>query len=412
MPSPLNIHRSGGLSSKRNVCPVDEVYSSSAQRAEYALKSTARTEEDWAHMEIYRHRRGLARTIRAIENGSLTLGFIGGSITDSRGRTRWPEPVIAWFVKTFPGVRIAVENAAIGATGSDQAVFRAKRDLVDRKCDLVFVEYAVNDMGLPSETRFRTREGLLRKLLADGTTDVVLVYTFSQPMYDDMINNRVPDTIAEFEVLGKHYDLGSVWMGLHAMYEVMAGQMRWEEWLPDGLHPEHRGSLSYAQSVNTFLNQELVVNPPDPEALGEYMLPEPHNPNNWERTYNLTPDQVRLEGPWVIRRCTTIAWIDKTIETPAAGARLSFDFSGRGVSLTFDFGKTSADFRYRLDGGDWVDHRLDRPEWCPDEGWLRTVNIADDLELGSHTFELEVVHGDRPECRGTNLRLGLIGVVE
>ncbi|MGI6101308.1 MAG: SGNH/GDSL hydrolase family protein, partial [Bacillota bacterium] len=267
---------------------------------------------------------------------------MGGSITDSRGRSRWPEPVIAWFVKSFPKARIAVENAAIGATCSDQAVFRVKRDLIDRNCDLVFVEYAVNDMGIPAKTRSRAREGLLRKLLAGGTRDVVLVYTFAQDMYSDMVNNRVPETVAEFERLGEHYGLGSVWMGLHAMREVMAGQMRWEEWLPDGLHPEHRGSLSYAQSVIAFLNHELIVSPPDTDAADEYVMPEPLNPRNWEHTYNL-----------------------------------SFDFSGRGLSLSFDFGKASADFRYRLNQGEWIDYRF-----------------------------------DRPECRGTNLRLGLIGVIK
>jgi hypothetical protein len=56
---------------------------------------------------------------------------------------------------------------------------------------------------------------------------------------------------------------------------------------------------------------------------------------------------------------------------------LSFDFSGRGLSLSFDFGKASADFRYRLNQGEWIDYRF-----------------------------------DRPECRGTNLRLGLIGVIK
>ncbi len=328
-------------------------------------------------MEIYRHRRGLVRTLEAIERGSLTIGFMGDSITDSRGRSRWPEPVIAWFAKSFPKARIAVENAAIGATCSDQAVFRVKRDLIDRNCDLVFVEYAVNDMGIPAKTRSRAREGLLRKLLAGGTRDVVLVYTFAQDMYSDMVNNRVPETVAEFERLGEHYGLGSVWMGLHAMREVMAGQMRWEEWLPDGLHPEHRGSLSYAQSVIAFLNHELIVSPADTDAADEYVMPEPLNPRNWEHTYNLSFDRVRLDGPWVIRRCTTIPWIDQTIETPAVGARLSFDFSGRGLSLSFDFGKASADFRYRLNQGEWIDYRF-----------------------------------DRPECRGTNLRLGLIGVIK
>ena len=102
-------------------------------------------------MEIFQHRGGLHHTLEAIKAGSLTLGFIGGSITDPRPEWNWPEAVIAWFVERFPGVRIYVENAAIGATGSDLAVFRAQRDLIDHDCDLVFVEFAVNDEGAPAE---------------------------------------------------------------------------------------------------------------------------------------------------------------------------------------------------------------------------------------------------------------------
>lgn len=363
-------------------------------------------------MEIYQHRRGLQRTLRAIEEGKLTIGFLGGSITDPRGRCRWPEPVVGWFLKAFPGVKVVVENAAIGATGSDQAVFRADRDIISRNCDLVFVEYAVNDQHSPSERRFRTREGLIRKLLADESRDVVLVYTFSQLMYDDMINGRVPATIEEFEVIGRHYGLGSVWMGLYALEEVMAGQMRWEEWLPDGLHPDLRGSLTYAQSVMAFLSEELITRRTTQVISVDHTLPQALDPNNWEHTYNLSFDEVRLSGPWTIRRCSTLAWIDQTIETPAVGAQLSFDFTGRGLTLGFDFGKASADFCYRLDGGEWVDHTFDIPGWAGNDGWFRTVNIGDDLEPGHHTFELRVVHGNRPECRGTNLRLGLIGVIE
>ena len=204
-------------------------------------------------LDVYKHRGQLKRTMEAIEKGALTIGFIGGSITDPRGKNRWPEPVISWFVKNFPDVRITVENAAIGATGSDLAVFRAERDIVSRNCDLVFVEYAVNDVGEPSEKRFRTREGLLRKILAPGHTDVILTYTFISDMYEDMLNGKMTPSVGEFEELAEHYNLGSVWMGLYAFEQVKQGQLRWEEWIPDGLHPDLRGSLCYAESVYNFL---------------------------------------------------------------------------------------------------------------------------------------------------------------
>ncbi|GGD51077.1 SGNH/GDSL hydrolase family protein [Paenibacillus nasutitermitis] len=361
--------------------------------------------------QIWKHRRPLAALQRALASGTLRLGFIGGSITDARGRNNWPEPVIAWFAEHYPQVRLFVENAAIGATGSELAVFRAEHDLIQRKCDLVFVDYSVNDGDEPSEKRMRTREGLLRKLLKDGTRDVVVVHTFRQPFYRDMIEGNMPASIADFETLAEYYGVGSVWMSLYALEEVKKGRMRWEEWLPDGLHPTERGSLSYGQSVIAFLEKELQT---DLEQAGQedaYVLPEPLNASHWERAYQLSWSDVKTEGPWVIRRWPHLEWIDQALETAAVGARLSFSFVGRGLSLGFDFGKNSSEIRYRLDGGEWVTSVRERPDWCGNDGWFRSYLVADDMDPGTHHFEMEVVHGDTPDCRGTNCRIGLIGII-
>ena len=273
-------------------------------------------------MDIYKHRGGLQHTLSAIQNGKLTLGFIGGSITAARPEWNWPEAVTAWCVENFPDVRIQVENAAIGATGSDLAVFRAQRDLIDSGCDLVFVEFAVNDYGSPTEQRMRSREGLIRKLLAGEGRDVVLTYTFHQPQYAEMVAGKMPATVAEFEALADHYSLGSVWMGLYALLEVIKGRMRWEEWLPDGLHPQSRGSLSYAQSVNAFLEQELVTAPSQAVIPSGSALPSPLNPANWEAAHSLSFDAVKLQGPWSVRNWPKLYWIEHVLHTAAVVAAI------------------------------------------------------------------------------------------
>ena len=140
-------------------------------------------------------------------------------------------------------------------------------------------------------------------------------------------------------------------------------------------------------------------------------LPAPLNPHHWEQAHSLPFSKVSLKGPWTIRRWSKLVWIDQTLFTAAPGARLSFAFKGRGLSLGFDFGKKSAEFRYRLDGGEWQASKRDRPAWCGDEGWFRISPIADDLPDGKHTFELEVIHGNDANCTGTNFNLALIGII-
>jgi hypothetical protein len=235
---------------------------------------------------------------------------------------------MSWFVDTYPDIRFTVENAAIGAMGSALAVFRAERDLVASGCDLVFIEYAVNDFEISANRRRASREGLLRKLLADGLRDVVLVYTYRQEMYEEMVSGQVPVTIGEYEQLAEHYGIGSLWMGLYALDEVKKGRMRWEEWLPDGLHPTYRGSLSYAQSVIVFLEKELVHDREHPTAWRAEGLPEPLDPGNWESATILPLSAVTLEGPWTIRRSTRNMWMDQILTTAAVGAKLNFTFHG------------------------------------------------------------------------------------
>ncbi|MEI6518850.1 MAG: SGNH/GDSL hydrolase family protein [bacterium] len=367
-------------------------------------------------MQIIQNRGRLSRTIDALNKGAITVGFIGGSITDPRPGFNWPEGVCAWLVEKYPGLRLTVENAAIGATGSDLAVFRAERDLINRGCDIVFIEFAVNDGGTPAEQRMRTREGLVRKLLKGAKCDIVFTYTYGQNMYADMISGVVPATIAEFEQLAEHYQISSVWMALNALQEVQKGRMRWEEWLPDGLHPQFRGSASYAQSVNQFLEKELSRQP-SPFGIIDDESHEPLNADNWENCYLLPFENVRLTGPWTIRRSASMVWIDQLLHTAAVGAKLAFDFEGRGLLLGFDFGRSSAEFRYQIDGGEWKDSNRDRPDWCGESGWLRTFLVSEELAAGKHTFELEVVHGDPTGANpftkycGTNMDLGLIGII-
>jgi lysophospholipase L1-like esterase len=365
-------------------------------------------------MEIYNHRGRLINTKEAIRRGKLTIGFIGGSITDGRSMHNWPEPVAAWFVDKFPGVRIQVENAAIGATGSDLAVFRADRDLIDRGCNLVFIEIAVNDMEEPAEKRRRTQEGLIRKLLKDGKRDVVVLYVYCQEMYDDMMNGRVPWLIEDFEQINRHYNLGSVWMGRYALDEVIKGKMRWEEWLPDGLHPQSRGSLSYGQCAIAFLEEELKQGHAGSGSdilSGDKLLP-PLNSAHWGNISFIPFEEVKLEGAWQVKRWLTLVWVDQVLSTSAPGAKLSFHFEGRALSLGFDFGKASSEFKYRVDGGEWQEAVRDRPDWCGEMNWFRIFNVADDLAPGGHFFELEVTHGNRPECsKGNHFNLAMIGVV-
>ncbi|ANE45741.1 hypothetical protein SY83_04870 [Paenibacillus swuensis] len=356
-------------------------------------------------MNVIEQRSRLQATLRGLREGKLKVGFLGTSITDARVNHNWPEAVMRWFSTAYPHVKFQIENAAIAGTGSELAVFRAKRDITDQACDLVFVEYAVNDPADSGERRIKVRESLLRQLMKSDC-DIVLVYTFHQSMYGDMAKGNVPDTVAEFERLAEHYRLNTVWMSLHAIQQVKFGLMRWEEWLPDGLHPTERGSLAYAESVIEFLKQAL-------RSEESYRLPaaregkttEPLIPGVWEEIHLLPLEQLSTEGPWLLRNWPQLPWIHELLETSAIGAKVTIPFEGRGIALGFDFGFYSAEFRYALDGGEWLYSNRERPYWYPDTGLFIVNTLFDDLPVGPHELSVEVIHGDSENCKGTRFRL-------
>lgn len=358
-------------------------------------------------LSVLARRGALVRSRGAIVEKQFVVGFIGGSIT-AGWETTWPGPVVAWLAKEFPEAAIVAENAAIGATGSDSACLRVDREIIDRGCHLTFVEYVVNDNERETERRGRTWEGLIRKLLAAGQ-DVVPVYTFRQEMYAEMMAGAVPASIAEFEKLAEHYGLSSVWVGLKGLRDVRAGMMTWEEWLPDGLHPSPRGSWSYASTVIDFLHGELS-GPPISSAISKE-LPAPLFSKNWESVALLPLTAVRTAGPWVLKRVHGANHVEQVLETHTPGALLAFDFTGRGLVLIFCYGRKSAEIRYRFDGGGWIPAVRERPEWGGDRGMVRALVLSDDLPPGTHRFEMEVIHGDRPDCAGTECRLAHIGVL-
>lgn len=358
-------------------------------------------------LTTYQLRSDLASTRRALDRGAITLGFIGGSITDPRPGWNWPEPLVAWFAARWPGVRISVENAAIGATGSDNGCFRARSSLVERGCDLVFVEYAVNDSAHPVQRRRRSREGLVRQLREDGLRDVVLVHTFMHGMYEDMLAGRRPTSIDEFETIADHYRLNSVWVGLAALREVHAGMMSWETWLPDGLHPQHRGSLCYGQTVAAMLDAALGRQPWSVPGA----MPDPLDPGHWQSARVLPWRDIHWTGPWTLRRDPKVPWYGgQVLRTAAPGARIGFAFTGRGCSVCCDFGTLSGEFRWRIDEGAWQETRRDRPGWVGDDGWLNTVHLVDDLDVGRHQVEIETIRGGEG-CRGATCSIAAIGVI-
>lgn len=355
---------------------------------------------------VVRRRGVLAQTGRALRRGEITVGVLGGSISAQRVGTRWPEEVWRWLIARFPGLRLRIVNAALGATGSDLGAWRAREVVGPAECDLVFVEYAVNDADQPADRRRRSREGVLRQVLGAGA-EVVLVHTYRPEMEGDMANGRVPASVAEFEELAEAYGVSSVWVGLAAWRQVRAGRLTWPDWLPDGLHPEARGSHVYAEAITVFLGEALARPPRGPVRV----LPAPVDAGCWQAVSRVPWSDIEWGEGWTWRLWEHCPGLAEVLHATAPGARLRGRFRGRGLLVVFDFGDLAGEVRYRVDGGPWGATARDCPAWCGDGGWVRPWLVADDLPPGDHTWELENVPAQRGGRWQSLAVIGMIGVI-
>ncbi|MFT5469982.1 MAG: acyl-CoA thioesterase-1 [Verrucomicrobiales bacterium] len=210
-----------------------------------------------------------------VETGQpATALFYGGSITmgakaSNYGKTSWPALTGQWLKENWPAARITVINKSIGGSGSVHGVMRMDRDLLPHKPDLVFIEFAVNDVG---SVRFAGKEItqgcleiLVRKLKqANPGVTVFLVIT----AYKDTkrVNQR-----ALHEEVAKHYDLPLI--DLQTRYNTGAenGEIDPDTFMGDYVHPADAGHRGYADWVIEALKAHDKTDTPRPDKLPKPM---------------------------------------------------------------------------------------------------------------------------------------------
>jgi len=191
---------------------------------------------------------------RAEAGGRLTVGFIGGSITQGAAASDdvfcYAARVAGWWKEQFPKAKLAYVNAGIGATTSQFGAARAKEDLLAAKPDFVVIEFSVNDNDeAPFERRdffMETYEGLVRQIYGAGCAPaVVLVH-----------NVRYHDGSSEENMhaqIGRFYELPCISIRRTLYSLVKDGEIPARNITPDDLHPNDEGHRLVAESITRFL---------------------------------------------------------------------------------------------------------------------------------------------------------------
>lgn len=221
---------------------------------------------------------------RAKAGEHLTLGFLGGSITEG-SLSSSPEKcyaylVVEWWKETFPQAELSYVNGGIGGTTSHYGVARAVTDVLMYRPDFVVVDFSVNDE--PNAFYQETYEGLLRKILGWSSAPAVL-----------LLNNVYYDTgksAQEYHnAVGDYYQVPHVSIKNTLYQDILKGKYRREELTPDGPHPSDKGHFLVAKQITGVLEQIRALLHEPEEDCG---IPEPMTKNAYENARRLTIREI------------------------------------------------------------------------------------------------------------------------
>jgi hypothetical protein len=255
----------------------------------------------------------------------VCVAAIGGSITAGGANTKDPErryirQVAQWFEQTFPGLKVRMINAGIGATNSGYGALRVQRDVIAHQPDLVIVEYAVNDdTGIAKLDE--SYEGVLRQLLNSSTNRAVVELFF---MHKDGHNAQPEQTL-----LGRHYGLPMISFRDAVWPELESGGLKWETIYDDVVHPNDAGHDIASGLLRGFLDAALAGLPENDRDLPTFApVPAPLISDTFEhctlfRAADLKP--LASQG-WTC--VNSNVW-----ECGSAGGRLEYDVPGTVLML-------------------------------------------------------------------------------
>jgi lysophospholipase L1-like esterase len=192
---------------------------------------------------------------RAARGEELTIGFLGGSITQgslaSAEDKTYAYRVYRWWCDAFLQAEFHYVNGGIGGTCSCFGAARAVGDLLMYQPDVVVVDFSVNDKGeTPEEESFyqETYEGLLRRIVSWPSSPAVLV--LNNVYYDS--GKTMQD---RHNAVAEHYRVPFVSIKDSIYRKMKEGRYSLEELTPDGLHPNDLGHELVAGEVIRLLEE-------------------------------------------------------------------------------------------------------------------------------------------------------------
>lgn len=344
----------------------------------------------------------LERVLEKMKKGeSVSIAFIGGSVTEGALAASYEESYADCFVaalrETYPDAELTYINAGLSGTGSSLGVMRYDRDVVEMagsQPDIVFLEFAINDYGEPTDGR--AYESMIRTILeADKDTAVILLFSVSRSEWN-MQEIYIP--------MGKHYGLPMASIRNAVRKPLADGTMTKEEFFADDYHPTTYGHKIMADCLGELMREaESAESSGEVAAVPEKSIKSPDFMNMHLLTskgeegvavskggFSATDDQVHGFG----RRGGASAFPDNWMHTAESGKKaFRVELECRNMILNYktssseEFGKVCV----YVDG-----EKVAELDGYVQGAWNNSIQelVLDEKESGSHVLEISMAEGD------------------
>ncbi len=355
-------------------------------------------------------RSGIPNTLAKLDAGQdVKIAYFGGSITAQPG---WRVKSFDWFRKTWPAAKLTEINATIGGTNSEHGVYRCWQDVLSKKPDLVFVEFAVNDGGMPANDCFRAMEGIVRQTwIASPSIDICFVYTFRTGYEKDLEKGMNPAAASAHEMVAEWYGIPSINVALKTVQLAQEGKLIYVPkvvngekqptpdgvilFSDDGVHPHVEGGhVVYTQVITDALTAWRQGAKAEDHALRSPLIAD-----NWDAAKLVPLTKSMLSDGWTklpAGEGLARTFADRLPElwyTDKPGATISFKVKGETVKLYDLLGPDGGQVDVEVDGKT----RGPVPRFDSYCTYYRLANlfIARDLGPGEHAIKV-TLRADQP----------------
>ncbi len=330
---------------------------------------------------------------RAAAKEALTIGFIGGSITQgslsSLPTTCYAYQIFKWWEDTFPNTAFTYVNAGIGGTTSQFGVARVEADLLSKKPDFVIIEFSVNDES--DEHFLETYEGLVRKVYYSSEKPAVM-------LLHNVYYHTGGNAQLQHGKIGRYYQLPCISMQSSIYPQVVSGQILNREITPDDLHPNDKGHALVASMVTYFLEKINKVKENEEEVEEQQKVP---------MTYNDYENVVRYQNKNILWQGEGFD-VDQSEQKDITDCfKHGWTAREKGAHITFVVEASSLAIQYRRSvkqpapiASVVIDGKTDKAVLLDgnfDETWGDKLELTTVLEHGErkkHTVQITIVEGE------------------